>query len=538
MPSQERRSLCYLPTRPLIGLALLYLMLPNILFLSGWIRWQIALPCIMLLIAGGTVTWRRIPASATVAIRRHDILALLAGLLLCVATVDASGITGHTLQSGDFLVRTAIYDTLVRCDWPLFDNQGRYFVYYAAFWLPPALASKLAGTAISPYILLQLWVTAGVMLAFLCLFCRWRSRAFLVLLIALALGSLYDVTRYFQYLGHWLQTHPDTWRGYILPKKLSCWLSPHALYFNMNYFSLWRALSTYTFHCTTPALLLFSLLSSRLLPWRYILFACALIPLTSPLETVALLPLLTLTLLPRLKRQGKELLTDATWCVLPLLACVACYMMCSDNSAIRLLWQDSPLYSPRPLTYRLLKYALILPCCALPAFYFLWPRYRRLTLFRSAVALMVFLPVVWIGANNNELLFKGSAVMYLSLAPLYVSALYHGKGWRRWLLVGYLVLFSTNMSSDIIMRVIPHYSWNADKMADNIDTRWQGHLNHPEEQHLTEQFFTTAPLPRLLYWQAGGSAATLLSFAATGHLSTQDTPPPPGTPPASAVTRK
>ncbi len=192
---------------------MLYLLLPNILFLAGWVCWPVAIPSMLALAAGAFFVWRGTP-SALVSVRRGDILGLGAGLLLCVAAVDGSGIIGHTLQSGDFLVRTAIYDTLVRCDWPLFDYQGRYFVYYAAFWLPPALASKIMGNGISSYALLQLWVTLGVMLAFLSLFCRWRGRAWMVLLIALALGSLYDVTRYFQYLGHWLNLHRDTGGGY------------------------------------------------------------------------------------------------------------------------------------------------------------------------------------------------------------------------------------------------------------------------------------------------------------------------------------
>lgn len=520
------------------GAVLLYLLLPNILFLAGWVCWQVAIPCMLALAAGAFFVWRGTP-SASVLVRRSDLFGLGAGLLLCLVSVDSTGIVGHTLQSGDFLTRTAIYDTLVRCDWPLFDYQGRYFVYYAAFWLPPALASKMVGNGISSYTLLQAWVTLGVMLAFLSLFCRWRGRAWVVLLIALALGSLYDVTRYFQYLGHWLNLHRDTGVGYEALRELSNALSPHALYFNMNYFSLWRALVTYTFHCTTPVLLLLSLFFGRMLPWRYILFVCSLVVLTSPLESLALLPLLAFVILPRLRQSGKELFAGVTWCALPLLACVASYLMSSDNSSARLLWQDSFLYTPRALQYRLLKYAIILPCCAVPAFCFLWKRYGKLSLFRAAVALMVILPVIWLGnTSNSDFLFKGSAVMYLCLAPLYASAWFHSTGKRKLALACFFIFFGTNMSSDVLMRVIPHYSWDTSQMTANIDSRWNGHLNHPEEEELTSLFFTEASLPDLLYKEPGASSKTVLRFAATGHLSTQDAPASPDAPRASAVIRK
>ena len=75
--------------------------------------------------------------------------------------------TGITSQHADFVVRNPIYETLIRCDWPLAEADGRHFIYYLAFWLPPALICKCfswSDVFIVNYVLTA-WIELGLALA-------------------------------------------------------------------------------------------------------------------------------------------------------------------------------------------------------------------------------------------------------------------------------------------------------------------------------------------------------------------------------------
>lgn len=91
-----------------VSCAVAYMTLPTILFLLGWVRPLFS-----------------VPAAIYLCVLALSLLWLLAG-----------GMTGITSQHADFVVRNPIYETLIRCDWPLVDAGGRPFIYYLAFWLP------------------------------------------------------------------------------------------------------------------------------------------------------------------------------------------------------------------------------------------------------------------------------------------------------------------------------------------------------------------------------------------------------------------
>ena len=60
-----------------------------------------------------------------------------------------SGIAGIAFQNKDHNCRNAVYETLVRMDWPAVDfnigENGSMLIYYICFWLPSAIFGKAFG---------------------------------------------------------------------------------------------------------------------------------------------------------------------------------------------------------------------------------------------------------------------------------------------------------------------------------------------------------------------------------------------------------
>jgi predicted secreted protein len=95
--------------------------------------------------------------------RRVDTAGLVVLALLCLGWVESIGLNGHVIQHHDFIVRNAIYETLVREPWPIAGAGGSYFSYYLAFWLVPAGLSKLL-PGVGAELWLYGWAYVGVLL--------------------------------------------------------------------------------------------------------------------------------------------------------------------------------------------------------------------------------------------------------------------------------------------------------------------------------------------------------------------------------------
>ena len=118
-----------------------YMALPTLLFLLGWVRPLFSIPAAAAVAAASVLLSAIIPAP-TLHLTRRQLAIYLCALALSLLWLLAGGMTGITSQHADFVVRNPIYETLIRCDWPLVDAGDSHFIYYLAFWLPPALACK------------------------------------------------------------------------------------------------------------------------------------------------------------------------------------------------------------------------------------------------------------------------------------------------------------------------------------------------------------------------------------------------------------
>ena len=191
---------------------LAYLALPTVVFLLGWLRWELGVPAGIAVLAALGRAFRRKRDDGAVTLapiaepaERLEIavpvaLALVAGI---VAWCVLAGQGGFVVQSGDWNWRNATFRDLITHEWPVrYDDWNRALVFYVGHWLPPALVGKLvlAMTDSLPCawrlgnVALLFWTATGVALVFsqLLVILKARSvrRQFAVLALLVFLGGL------------------------------------------------------------------------------------------------------------------------------------------------------------------------------------------------------------------------------------------------------------------------------------------------------------------------------------------------------------
>lgn len=456
-------------SRSLSTACLLYLLLPCLVFLGGWVQPWLAWPVGIMLT--GCVLWvasqcqaRPVQWSLAGAVR----LALLLGLGW--VWVQSIGLGGWVAQSGDCTVRNAIYAALVRDSWPL-TVQGDAFIYYLGCWLPPALAAKLGAPA---ELALELWVLLGVWLALLAVAAgKGTRRALVFLVILLLLGDMMNwVNRaYYKMLAG---SEYDIFQDWVL-------------FFDLHFTPSCVQLRNTFNHYLAPLVLL-AMLAGKLLPRRYGLAAGALVLICSPLAAIALLPLLLWK--GRLSLFNWSTAVAALFALLP-----ACYLAGGAGGQLALLRPagDSCLASLE--TCRLwMRYGIQVLLIALPALLLL-RRWRRTSWFSCSLLLAVVLPLLWVGMWNNEFIYKGAAVLWFCLAWLYSSAWCHSHGRRKALLAVFLLLSASDAYGQLV-GALKSFSTQPAAMQQNIRNEWQGDLHQPQDARAAQ--FKGAPLlPKL-----------------------------------------
>lgn len=178
-----------LPLLPLAGM--LYLLIPLVVFIIGWLQWYFAVPllavvavCFRLAIRDMQPIWR--PVVWNVGMRCRVFIAVG---IICVYTL-LSGVGGLVWQTGDHTYRNEIFRILVENPWPVVRGSSA-LVYYIGFWLPAALVGKALGLT-AGFLFQMVWMALGLMLLF-GLLCAWQQRIALWPLLLFLLFSGLDV---------------------------------------------------------------------------------------------------------------------------------------------------------------------------------------------------------------------------------------------------------------------------------------------------------------------------------------------------------
>lgn len=202
---------------------LVYVTLPVIIFLFGWLKMPLAV------ITTGLLAIAVIYMIKGKVAGNQDSTYLSVKMLLVIAAIAMiwcffAGQGGMFYQSQDHEYRNAIFRDLINLDWPvLYDQSGRALVYYLAHWLLPAAVGKLVFTAtcseaaawIAGNVSLFFWSSLGVWLVLLLLVhtigVKSNKKVLLVCLMFIFFSGL-DVFGCFEVYGK-LIWHLEQWAG-------------------------------------------------------------------------------------------------------------------------------------------------------------------------------------------------------------------------------------------------------------------------------------------------------------------------------------
>lgn len=151
----------------------IYLILPVIFFLIGWIKPIIAIPfSIAVLSIIFIVNKNNEEDEANIKVISEKGLLLVGVILLIVCILAGQG--GLFYQSEDHHWRNAIFRDLINQEWPVYyERSNTYLDYYIGHWLVPAGLAKMVLPVSESFawfvgnMMLLFWSTTGITLAFL-----------------------------------------------------------------------------------------------------------------------------------------------------------------------------------------------------------------------------------------------------------------------------------------------------------------------------------------------------------------------------------
>jgi hypothetical protein len=175
-------------------LAIIYLLLPVLVFILGWFQWWLGVPAALLiayslwpLLRGGCV-WRMSASNVAV-------------ILLAVAWVLLTGAGGvfDTNTNADWIKNDAILLDMSRTPWPThLPTEGKQseplLRYYLGYYMVPALAGRLLGAAALNWAV-PLWTSIGVALMMLIFTRHYRGWGLWLAAAILILFSGMDIIR-------------------------------------------------------------------------------------------------------------------------------------------------------------------------------------------------------------------------------------------------------------------------------------------------------------------------------------------------------
>ena len=155
---------------------LIYITLPVIVFLLGWIKPQYSIVASVLLLFSAYVIFKQKKNPEKSLTLSFNMLAVLC--LIALVWCFFAGQGGYYYQSADYDCRNAIFRDLINFKWPvIYKYNNTALVYYIGYWMPAALIGKIAfwvsgsasvAWAVGNFALL-IWSTCGVLLVFLLL---------------------------------------------------------------------------------------------------------------------------------------------------------------------------------------------------------------------------------------------------------------------------------------------------------------------------------------------------------------------------------
>lgn len=152
--------------------AWIWLGLPMLLFLYGWMRWYVSLPLGLMIVLAAVRYFSRSHGSDPVGVHGWKDVAVtpgwMAALVVIAALLVFCGMGGMVAQHWDYQWRNAVFFDLAKKDWPVVYDSSvpRYLCYYFGYWLPAAVVSKMTGYIVPGDLFQLLWGLWGLSIGY------------------------------------------------------------------------------------------------------------------------------------------------------------------------------------------------------------------------------------------------------------------------------------------------------------------------------------------------------------------------------------
>lgn len=475
-PTAEKSPSSHSPSAPSeLGRVVLYLALPNAVFLIGWCQWWAAL--------GGSMAlaWLLRPLVGRPAPEDSSPTFRVQLILLVVALAWAVfGGAGHLFHANkDWIVRDAVLRDLVVFSWPVAYRleSGENYLLRApiGYYLPAALLGKVIGLRLADYALLA-WTTLGVWLLLGLVVRRkdpprWIAAKVLLVIVFsgmdvvgnMLVANPFDLTTHLEWWARSFQYSSNTTQLFWVPgHALPGWLAVAALYRHPTADEPPRAL---------PALL-------------------ALIPLWSPLAAIGFAPFALLALIRHVRSRGIPCEID----VRPGLAAgvviivVGSYLT-ARSDAISSGWVSGR--SEDPLGFAVVYAIFLLVEIALIVFLVL--RESRSPEVILATVLLILIPFYSFGPGNDFAMrssIPALMVLTIALADLLPRLLSRGQPELVRLLAGAVLALGAVTPMTEFARAILMPSWPPDQGRSLPESTRGAHYLLPIDGELRTPFLS------------------------------------------------
>lgn len=266
-------------------LTILYLTLPLVIFILGWLKPELAIPIVSIIIVSGYLVLKNSPKVTMLPADtpgRLKIILIFTVLFIWTMLSGTGGIFGY--QNSDFATHNGRLHDLITYSWPIVLSSGQTFIYYFAYYLPGALLGKIIGYETASVLMLA-WTFAGIMLLSLWIFRLLKIKpSWIIILVFIffsgldALGYMLSTGEFF--LGRGIKGGKDGIEYWARGQEF--------LGYNSNTFLLYWSPHHALGGWLTSALLFFEVVRKKRV--ANIIFIWVLSILWSPFVTVGLLP--------------------------------------------------------------------------------------------------------------------------------------------------------------------------------------------------------------------------------------------------------
>lgn len=427
-------------------LSVAYITLPAVLFCANWLNTVFGIILSLLFLALAFMLCKEYTTQqAALNIDKKYIVAVLAIVLIWVYF---SGIGGYSFQNGDYYVRNPIWRDLYTQPWPItYDmaNQSEIvqnicgkdkvaFVYYFAFWLPPAAISKLlcAGEMLSN-IILYLWAVLGVLLVVLetTIYVKQCKLAFLIIFIAFSGIDIlpYIVRAMFEHtlsIANLAAGHKEWWAG--------------GFQYSSN-----TTLLYWVFNQAIPIWLITALLLNLQSNWKS-LALCSLAFLYSPFATFGIIPLAVASVFIK-NRKWKDAITFLN-IIVPVVVFVVWRSFYLSNSGS--VSVNGFIWNVNKDSYLLLRYIVFIAVEIGIYFIIIRHKLKSYDYLAVAIASLLLLPVYKITPANDFVMRSSIPALFILTLSCIRFYLEEPKSHAKRLLVITLLLGVCNPASEII----------------------------------------------------------------------------------------